>query len=85
MNYEVWQCTKGAYVHILTNWGLRVVGKGFHTSGEVPDEINIALREQLLTNCTKIKPLELGALYGSMIEIESIDVDMQARKTCHKC
>jgi len=85
MNLEVWQRAEGSYVYILTSWCLKVVGKGYHTSGEVADEINIVLREQLLTNRTEIKPLELGALYGSMIEIESIYVNMQGRETCHKC
>ena len=80
MNLEVWQCTEGSHIHILTSWRLRVVVKSFHTGGEVADEINIVLREQLLTNRTEIKPLELSALYSSIIEIESIYVDMQGRK-----
>ena len=37
MNLKVSQCTEGSYVHILANWCLRVVGKGYYTSGEVAD------------------------------------------------
>ena len=81
MNLEVWQCTEGSYIHVLTNWLLWVVGKGSHTSGEVADEVNIVFREQLLTNRKEIEPLELGMPYGSVIEIESIYVDMHVRKT----
>lgn len=85
MNLEVRQCTEGSNIHILTNWLLGVVGEGYHTSGEVADEINVVSREQLFTNRTKIKPLERSALHRSMIEIESIYVDVQSGKTCQKC
>lgn len=75
LNLNFGQGAEGAQVGVLARGFVGVHGVGLDECGEIADSQNLMTREEGLGDCARVNPADAESARGSVVEIESIDVE----------
>ena len=76
MDGEIWKSAQRPEVGLLSFGLLRIIGTSFDVRGEVPDAMDLILRQSGLAEPERIEPLVRATFQTTVVQIEGVDVDI---------
>ena len=84
MNLQVGQSRESAQIESLPDRGIAVTRQGVHERRELSDSLHGAPWQQFTAQRSQVQPLKRRPLESSVMEVESIDVDVGPRHKARK-